>query len=112
MNIKDYKFNIGDIVITTEGETGKIVDVCKCSWCAERGFYEPIWVEDSDDSYYDYITYMEAELGFKRFYQIGKYRFNDFDKGEVLRSMVSCEDELKQLRKQLKLIEELEGKQI
>lgn len=108
MSIKDYEFNIGDKVITTEGITGKIAYICTCNDCKRRGFDELFWVTDYDLSEHC-ITKYEAEYGFKNFYQIGKYHFNDFNQGEVLRSMASCEDELKQLRKQLKLIEELEG---
>lgn len=107
MNIKDYEFNIGDKVITTEGEVGSIVDVCKCDKCAKRGFFEPIWVKDGD-KYQSYITNFDAKNGFNSFYRIGKYRFNDFDKGEILRSMAYCHDELNRLRNQLKLIEEIE----
>lgn len=107
MDIKDYEFEIGDKVITTEGEFGKIVDICRCDRCQKRGFYEPIWAKDGD-KYQHYITNYDAECGFCGFYRIGKYKFNDFDKGEILRGMAYCEDELKRLRKQLKVIEELE----
>lgn len=109
MSVKNYCFEIGDEVITTEGETGKIVDICRCEKCAKRGFFEPIWVKDGD-KYQKYIDIYDANNGFNSFYKIGKYRFNDFDKAEILRSMASYEAELKQLRKQLKLIEELEAK--
>ena len=109
MDIKDHEFNIGDIVITTSGEMGKIIDFCDCEWCLERGFCEPMWVEDDDDSYVDYITITEAQAGFKKFYSIGKYRFNDFDKDTVLRSIAYCEEELKRLRRQLKVIEDTES---
>lgn len=110
MNIKDYEFNIGDIVITTEGKIGKITNICTCDRCEERGFYEPFWV-DEDDDYEHCISIFAAQHSFIGFYQIGKYKFNDFDKGEVLREMASYEKELKRLRKQLKVIEELENKQ-
>ena len=41
MNIKDYKFNVGDEVITTDGQHGKIVEICNCESCRSRGFLEP-----------------------------------------------------------------------
>lgn len=108
MNIKDYEFYIGDIVITTNGEMGKIIDFCDCEWCLERGFCEPMWIEEDDYSYVDYITITEAQAGFKRFYQIGKYRFNDFNKDKILQSVVYYKDILQQLEKQLKVIEDTE----
>lgn len=106
MNIKDYEFNIGDIVITTEGETGKIVDICKCERCEARGFYEPIWIDDCEDLKH-YITNYQAERNFRGYYQIGKYRFNDFDKDEVLRNIEFHEAKLNQWEKQLKFIEDI-----
>lgn len=108
MNIKDYKFHIGDEVITTEGVRGKITNICTCSLCEKRGFYEPFW-KDENDKWEHCISIYDAESGFRSFYKIGKYRFNDFDKGEVLREMASYEDSLKRLRKQLRIIEELEN---
>lgn len=108
MNIKDYEFHVGDDVITTEGVKGKITNICTCDRCEERGFYEPFWIGE-DDVWGHCIDIYDAESGFNRFYKIGKYHFNDFDKGEVLRDMAYCEDGLKRLRKQLKVIEELES---
>ena len=108
MNIKDYEFHIGDEVITTEGIKGKITSICTCDRCQERGFYEPFWTCE-DDKWEHCIDKFTAECGFNGYYKIGKYRFNDFDKGEVLREMASYEDGLKRLRKQLKVIEELES---
>lgn len=109
MKISDYKFEIGDEVITVEGVKGKIVDICHCSACESRGFPEPVWVKDDDKSetrYYIAIT--NARIGFLDFYKIGKYRFNDFEKGEVLREMAYHEDMLKKLRQQLRVIEAVE----
>ena len=108
MNIKDYEFHVGDEVITTEGVRGKITNICTCSMCEERGFYEPSWIAE-DGKYEHCIDIYDAKSGFSSFYKIGKYRFSDFNKGEILREMASYEDGLKQLRKQLKAIEELEN---
>lgn len=108
MDIKDYKFNVGDEVITIDGRRGKIVDICTCSQCVERGFYEPTWIADNDSSK-DYITIGTAICGFPGYYQIGEYRFNDLDKSKVLHDIASYENELKRLRNQLKVIEDIEG---
>lgn len=108
MNIKDYEFHEGDEIITTEGVKGKITRICTCKSCGIRGFYEPFWTSEDNDYEHCIAKYI-AEMNFSGFYKIGKYRFNDFDKGEVLRDMASCEDRLKQLRKQLRIIEELEN---
>lgn len=110
MNIKDYDFNVGDEVITIEGARGKITAVCDCSSCQERGFYEPFW-KDENDRWERCISIWDAKCGFNAYYKIGKYRFNDFDKSEVLRDMASCESELRRLKKQLKTIEELESEE-
>ena len=34
-------FKIGDEVITSTGEIGRIVGICTCDLCKRRGFYEP-----------------------------------------------------------------------
>ena len=107
MNIKNYEFHVGDEVITTEGEKGKITSICTCERCEERGFYESFWVSE-DNNQEHCISKFTAEFGFSGYYKIGNYRFNDFDKGDVLRNIAYCEDELKRFRKQLKLIEEYE----
>ena len=106
MKFKDYNFKIGDKVITTDGVTGKIVDICRCSRCEERGFYEPIYV--TDEGYEEYISIGRVKDGFLDFYQIGDYKFHDFDKAEVLRDIADTEEYLYKLRKQLKVIEENE----
>lgn len=106
MNIKDYEFYIGDEVITTDGVIGRITSVCTCDRCRERGFYEPFWA--GEDKWEHCIDIYTAKTGFAGFYKIGKYYFNDFNKGEVLRDMAYHEDEIKKLRKQLKVIDEIE----
>lgn len=109
MNIQDYEFNIGDEVITSEGEKGAITRICTCSSCERRGFYEPFWA-DENDCWEHCISIYDAESGFSNFYKIGKYKFNNiFDKAEVLRTIECHEEELKKLRNQLKVIEELEN---
>ena len=108
MDIKDYEFHIGDEVITTQGAKGEITYICNCKYCGERGFYELFWV-DKNTQRENCISVYDATDGFNSFYKIGKYRFNDFDKSDVLRLIELCEGHLKQLKNQLKIIEELEN---
>lgn len=108
MNFKDYKFEIGDTVITTLGEIGKIVGICKCERCAERGYFEPEWLR-FDGDHIEYITIYEAEFGFKQFYQIGKYRFSEFEKDNLVQLIREETEKLSHLHKQLSVIEEIEN---
>lgn len=110
MGIKDYIFNVGERVITTEGETGRITYVCTCDNCKSRGFHEVFWIRDDDMSniWDEEITCYQAKNGFKGYYQIGEYRFNDLDKEKVITDINNYEYELKRLRKQLRVIEMLE----
>lgn len=107
MNIKDYVFEIDDDVITIYGECGRITSICDCDSCEKRGFHEPFWISDTGDR--RYITIYDALDGFSGFYKIGNYIFNtEFDKVDVVRRITYYEEELNALKKQLKLIEELE----
>lgn len=108
MKPSDYNFDIGDKVVTTYGEVGKIVDICTCESCEKRGFYEPMWVEDGFDDP-RYITCWEAETGFGEYYQIGKYRFNHvFNKLIITLDIKKHEDLLARRKKQLAVMEKLE----
>ena len=106
MNISDYKFNVGDEVITTEGERGKITYICECNRCKSRGFCELIWVKDGDTEEH-YITNYQAETGFMRFYRIGSYRFNEFHEELLLKEIQDYEEEISWRRKQLAVIKEI-----
>lgn len=108
MKPSDYEFAVGDKVITTYGEVGKIVDICTCDFCVMRGFNEPTWVEDEFGDYH-YITITDANLEFNDFYQIGKYRFNNrFNKLAVSLDVNQLEKQLMRRKKQLSVIEGLE----
>lgn len=104
MDFKDYKFNIDDEVITTDGRHGKIVDICDCERCRSRGFLEPFW-QPSDGGTEICISIGIANANFDGYHKIGKYEFNDLDKAGVLLSIDSCESELLKLREQLIFIE-------
>lgn len=108
MKINEYKFNVGDEVITVEGKRGTIVDICECERCQLRGFYEPTWVDDDGNT--SYITGYDAKHDFDGYYKIGKYHFNkNLRKDKVEERIAHYEKTLVGLRKQLKLIEELEN---
>lgn len=110
MDIKDYNFKVGDVVITTYGDTGKIDYICECNRCKERGFNEPQWSCDDDKDDIGYITDYDAKNNFPGYYQIGEYHFHPFDKRTVLNGIAEAEKNLECLRKRLKVIEELEEK--
>lgn len=105
MNPSDYKFEIGDKVITTYGEAGEIVDICTCEQCVKRGFHEPVWLDEYGDKHY--ITNYMADCGFEEFYKIGNYRFNSlFNRGLVERTIIHHENMLERYKKMLKVIDE------
>lgn len=108
MNVNDYKFNVGDKVITTDGRTGRITYICTCDRCKERGFYEPSWIDDYDGNT-DYISDLDAKDGFKEFHRIGEYTFWDCKKYDLLIDIFREEKKLTRLKKQLETIEELEN---
>ena len=43
----EYKFNVGDEVITIDGHRGEIIDICECERCQARGFCEPMWENET-----------------------------------------------------------------
>ena len=107
MDIKDYKFHIGDEVITAEGIKGRITDICTYINCEEREFYELEWEEEDNRNVWPhYITNFDAEYGFNEYYKIGDYRFNDFDKKNVLNEISRYEEQIQKLEVQLRLMEE------
>ena len=75
MKDNNYEFRVGDEVETVDGMSGKIVSICHCERCAERGFFEPRW-ETLDGKYSDYITVNQANWGFPYYRRIGKYVWN------------------------------------
>lgn len=72
MKDNNYEFHVGDEVETIDGMVGKIVGICHCEKCAERGFFEPKW-ETPDGKYSDYITVYQKNCCFPDYRRIGKY---------------------------------------
>ena len=124
MKPSEYEFAIGDKVVTIYGDVGYVVDICECACCVKRGFHELMWKvdddfdgddfgdeeeEDFDEDNTNWVTIYDAERGFDEYYQIGKYRFNHkFDKEFVRRMLTEKELEVVRLKRQLKVIDELE----
>ena len=81
-NVVEYDFRVGDRVITSTGKVGIIESICDCDQCKARGFYEPS-VEAVDGVGSIYITDNDKRVGFRSFYQIGKYKFGNIDKESV-----------------------------
>ena len=108
-NLQDYKFNIGDEVITTDGMRGTITDICECDRCKDRGFCEPVWVDECGNE--NFITDYSIAAGAPGYYKIGAYRFREFDKESVLMDIEFYEAELARHKKHLQFIEEYESKE-
>lgn len=73
-----YEFHVGDYVETVDGRVGYITDICKCSMCKKRGWYEPT-IKYNDNRETDFISPYEVERIPKTYIRIGKY---DFTKSE------------------------------
>ena len=92
MKDNNYEFRVGDEVETVDGMSGKIVSICHCERCAERGFFEPKW-ETLDGEYSDYITANQLNLGFPYYRRIGKYVWNhDADEEKSTKNIFTKEN--------------------
>ena len=95
-------FKVGDKVITSTGEVGKIISFCTCQFCKERGFYEPtVEVEIGNDPIY--ITDNDKRNNFSSFYKIGDRVFGNIDEDAVKDSIKSVKEQVYKL--QIELIE-------
>lgn len=107
MKDNNYEFRVGDEVETVDGMAGKIVSICHCERCAERGFFEPRW-ETLDGKYSDYITVNQANWGFPYYRRIGKCVWNhDTNEEKSKKNILQKEN---QKMKEIKLI--IDGKEV
>ena len=104
-----YKFNIGDEVITVDGRRGEITDICECERCQDRGFCEPVWIDDDGDEIF--ITDCDLRSNFSIYHKIGNYYFAPFEKDSLNKDIEYCESLLTKYRRMLKTIEELEDEE-
>ena len=95
-------FKVGDKVIDKYVRAGKIIDICTCERCRERGFFEP--TVQYDDGSTDYIMRYDWETGFKSYYQIGNYIFGNLDEESVRKEIDECKRRTLQLYNQLNTI--------
>ena len=77
------EFNIGDEVIYSDGELGKIIEMCDCDICIKRGFIELIVEVEGSDSY-DYITDYDMRNNFKSYFKIGSKFYGNLISDENL----------------------------
>lgn len=93
-------FQVGDEVVTSTGEVGKIIDICTCDNCKERGFYEPK-VEVEIGSGAIYITDNDKRVNFRSFYKIGDQVFGNLDEDAVLYDISTTKREIRKLQEEL-----------
>ena len=94
------RFKVGDEVITSTGEVGRIIDICTCDKCRKRGFYEPkVEVEIGNNSIY--ITDNDKRNNFNSFYKIGDKVFGNIDEDAVKDSIKSVKDQVYKLQSEL-----------
>lgn len=93
-------FKVGDEVITSTGEAGKIISFCTCQRCKERGFYEPtVKVEIGNNAIY--ITDNDKRNNFSSFYKIGDKVFGNIDEDAIKDSIKSVKDQVDKLQSAL-----------
>ena len=93
-------FKVGDQVITSTGQVGKIADICTCDQCEDRGFYEPV-VEVEIGIGSIWITNNDKRVNFRSFYQIGEQIFGNIDEQCVVDDIRRKKDEIKNNQKEL-----------
>lgn len=95
----DININVGDKVISIYGKEGIVTEICKCSLCAERGWFEP--VVTFEDGQQEWINDYEANHGFTQWYQVGENIFPEHLHYDELNGILAGTlDDMKQLTQQ------------
>ena len=102
-------FKIGDEVITSTGEIGRIVGICTCDLCKRRGFYEPM-VKFTIGGAARYISNKDKKYNFRSYYKIGDKIFGNIDEDEIKNRINKLQMELIDLDLQLNVINSLKKK--
>ena len=90
-------FKVGNEVITSTGEVGRITHICTCDLCKDRGFYEPtVEVEIGNNPIY--ITDNDKRNNFSSFYKIGDRVFGNIDEDAVKDSIKSVKEQVYKLQ--------------
>ena len=97
-----YVFKVGDKVIASDGLTGIVKEVCTCSECKRRGFYE-LTVEMEDGSV-DYVMVTDKKRGFDAYYSIGDRVFGNLDEKPVVKELEEIGERYNKLIKQQGMI--------
>lgn len=102
-------FKVGDQVITDDGRTGVIEDICDCDRCRDRGFYEPrVKMTIGNDQIW--ITDIDKKNGFISYYQIGDQVFGNIDadaKERIKERIAELRNELTEYESQLNMLKSL-----
>ena len=103
-----YTFKAGDKVVTSDGRTGKIRDICTCDKCKERGFYEANI--DYDDESTGWLMISDKKNGFRSYYSIGDRVFGNIDDESVNKELEEISARYNKLIKQKGVINLLKVK--
>lgn len=82
-----YEFHVGDYVETVDGRVGYITDICKCSMCKKRDWYEPT-IKYSDTGETDFISSYGSECIPETYVRIGQYDFTKPDKEDGIKPLI------------------------
>lgn len=99
MNDK-YNFQVGESVIDIYGRKGIITDICNCSECNHRGFYEFVVKWNYKPNEEDWITDYDEKNGFPRLHKVGKRIFNSLDLEGASNAMREIEKQISELQEQ------------
>lgn len=96
-------FKVGDRVITSRGEIGKITEICNCDGCKARGFYEP-QIKTLLGNNTILCTDSDYKDGFRSFYQIGEQIYGNIDGVDLWCEIMDAECHIRQKQREVELM--------